>query len=191
MKSFSELSPASENLQLISLNPDAPAPFSSQLPLPTNRHLLIGPVAIYLSGPGRTLLNLQVRRQLRRQDLEVQALSPKPGTLNPQTLSPLTSGVSDVRCAVCIILAVLLELGASGYRLTGLRLVQEQTTSVYPIGSMVVPFCGLYVGSYKVLPSRNYYGAHGYRLRLLRIPNLLEGWSLIGSLRESGKYIGL
>ena len=28
-----------------------------------------------------------------------------------------------------------------------------------PIGSIVVHFCGLYVGSYKVTPNRNYYGA--------------------------------
>ena len=27
---------------------------------------------------------------------------------------------------------------------------------------MVVPFCALYLGSYKVIPKRNYYGAYGY-----------------------------
>ena len=30
-----------------------------------------------------------------------------------------------------------------------------------PIGSMVVPFCSLYLGSYKVSPKRNCYGASG------------------------------
>ena len=30
-----------------------------------------------------------------------------------------------------------------------------------PIVSMVVPFCGSYLGSYKVVPKRNYYGAYG------------------------------
>ena len=117
MKSFSELSPASENLQLISLNPDAPAPFSSQLPLPTNRHLLIGPVAIYLSGPGRTLLNLQVRRQLRRQDLEVQALNPKPGTLNPKPPNLKPSNFRSVGCAMCCLHHPGSTFGAWGFRL--------------------------------------------------------------------------
>ena len=31
-----------------------------------------------------------------------------------------------------------------------------------PIGSLVVPFCGLYLESYKVIPKRNYLGAYGY-----------------------------
>ena len=30
------------------------------------------------------------------------------------------------------------------------------------IGSIVVPFCGLYLVSYKVIPKRNYDGASGY-----------------------------
>ena len=30
-----------------------------------------------------------------------------------------------------------------------------------PIGSKVVPFCGSYLGSYKVIPKRNYLGAYG------------------------------
>ena len=30
-----------------------------------------------------------------------------------------------------------------------------------PIGSMVVPFRGWYLGSYKVIPKWNYYGAYG------------------------------
>ena len=29
-----------------------------------------------------------------------------------------------------------------------------------PIGSKVVPFCGLYLESYKVTPKRNYFGAY-------------------------------
>ena len=35
-----------------------------------------------------------------------------------------------------------------------------------PRGSMLVPFCGLYLGSYKVIPKRNYNGAYGYRVIL-------------------------
>ena len=31
-----------------------------------------------------------------------------------------------------------------------------------PIGSKVVPVCGLNLGSYKVTPKRNYFGAYGY-----------------------------
>ena len=31
-----------------------------------------------------------------------------------------------------------------------------------PIGSIVVNFCGLYLGSSKVIPERNYYGASGW-----------------------------
>ena len=30
-----------------------------------------------------------------------------------------------------------------------------------PIGSMVVPFCGSCLGSYKVIPKRNHKGANG------------------------------
>ena len=30
-----------------------------------------------------------------------------------------------------------------------------------PRGSIVVPFCGSYLESYKVIPKRNYYGAYG------------------------------
>ena len=32
---------------------------------------------------------------------------------------------------------------------------------IVPIGPYVVPFGGLYLGSYKVIPKRNYYGAYG------------------------------
>ena len=31
-------------------------------------------------------------------------------------------------------------------------------------GSIVVPFCGLHVGFYEVIPKRNYYGAYGCRM---------------------------
>ena len=31
-----------------------------------------------------------------------------------------------------------------------------------PIGSMVAPFGGSHIGSYKVIPKRNYNGTHGY-----------------------------
>ena len=34
--------------------------------------------------------------------------------------------------------------------------------TLLPMGSIVVPFCGLYLGSYKVIPKWNYYGACGY-----------------------------
>ena len=30
-----------------------------------------------------------------------------------------------------------------------------------PTGSRAVPFCGLCLGSYKVIPKRNYYGGYG------------------------------
>ena len=36
-----------------------------------------------------------------------------------------------------------------------------------PIGSIVVPFGGSYLDSYKVTPKGNYYGAYGYVLRPL------------------------
>ena len=34
-----------------------------------------------------------------------------------------------------------------------------------PIGSIVVPFRGLHVGSQKVIPNRNYYGASEYTVK--------------------------
>ena len=36
-----------------------------------------------------------------------------------------------------------------------------------PIGSLVVPFCGLYLDPYKAIPKRNYLGAYGYEPRTL------------------------
>ena len=36
-----------------------------------------------------------------------------------------------------------------------------QDTEHLPIGSTVVPFCVLYLGSYRVIAKRNYYGAYG------------------------------
>ena len=37
----------------------------------------------------------------------------------------------------------------------------------YTIDSIVVPFCGLQLGSYKVIPKRNYYGASGHAIFIL------------------------
>ena len=31
----------------------------------------------------------------------------------------------------------------------------------FPIGSKVVPFCGSYLGSYKAIPKKSYFGANG------------------------------
>ena len=42
-----------------------------------------------------------------------------------------------------------------------------------PKSSIVVEFCGLYLGSYKVIPKRNYYGACGYREDILSSFQLL------------------
>ena len=39
--------------------------------------------------------------------------------------------------------------------------LSKSDTHRVPIGSIVVPFCGLYSGSYKVTPKRNYNGAYG------------------------------
>ena len=47
--------------------------------------------------------------------------------------------------------------------------IQESTSNLLgsnigksiPIGSIVVPVCGSYLGSYKDIPSRNYHGAYG------------------------------
>ena len=47
------------------------------------------------------------------------------------------------------------------------------------IGSIVVPCCGLFLGSYKVIPKRNYYGdgyrseTMDYRVSQSRVPKLL------------------
>ena len=43
----------------------------------------------------------------------------------------------------------------------GFPLPIAQGGSGLPIGSMVVPFCGSYLGSYQVIPKRNYLGAYG------------------------------
>ena len=42
------------------------------------------------------------------------------------------------------------------------------TCSIYtlPIVSIVVPFWGSYIESYRVIPKRNYYGAYGYFIML-------------------------
>ena len=39
---------------------------------------------------------------------------------------------------------------------------QRLLNRAIPIGSIVVPFWGSYLESYKVFPRRNYYGAYGY-----------------------------
>ena len=44
----------------------------------------------------------------------------------------------------------------------GVASLSCQATLYLPIGSIVVPFGGSYLESYKVLPKRNYYGAYGY-----------------------------
>ena len=45
---------------------------------------------------------------------------------------------------------------------------------------MVVPFLGSYLGSCKVTPKRNYYGAYGYSPRALR-----TRFSLVSAGREA------
>ena len=46
----------------------------------------------------------------------------------------------------------------------------HQKQQQQPIGSIVVPFWGSYLESYKVIPKRNYYGASGYSSP----PNLIQ-----------------
>ena len=38
----------------------------------------------------------------------------------------------------------------------------NNTPNTIPIDSIVVPFSGLYLGSHKVIPQRNYCGTYGY-----------------------------
>ena len=59
-----------------------------------------------------------------------------------------------------------------------------------PIGSIVVPCCGLYLGSYKVIAKRNYYGAYGYGIPLRVQVEGLGSWA-IGSFRAVEAYAGL
>ena len=40
-------------------------------------------------------------------------------------------------------------------------LSQALTSHMLPIGSSVAPFCSLYLGTDKIVPERNYYGAYG------------------------------
>ena len=42
-----------------------------------------------------------------------------------------------------------------------LKEVQGLGFKKVPVGSIVVPFGGSYLESYKVIPKRNYYGAYG------------------------------
>ena len=43
----------------------------------------------------------------------------------------------------------------------GFRVQEVVKVLGLPVGSIVVPFCGWYLGSYKVNPKRNYLGACG------------------------------
>ena len=49
-----------------------------------------------------------------------------------------------------------------------------------PIRSRVVLFCGSYLGSYKVIPKRNYYGAYGYASTTKTFDGVLHGRPLKG-----------
>ena len=52
---------------------------------------------------------------------------------------------------------------------------------------MVVPFCGSYLGSYKVIPKRNYNGAYGYEVA--NTPQSLDqALSTLGRLRVLGLF---
>ena len=48
-----------------------------------------------------------------------------------------------------------------------------------PISSIIVPFCGLYLESYKVIPERTYYGAYGY---LYRTQTSQSFWASVSSM---------
>ena len=50
------------------------------------------------------------------------------------------------------------------------------------IGSIVVPFCGLHLGSKKIIPKRNYYGAYGYG-NLSAAPSYLEDHNGVSRIR--------
>ena len=41
-----------------------------------------------------------------------------------------------------------------------------EPSRTFPIGTIIVPFCGSYLGSYKALPKRNYFGAYGLLLKI-------------------------
>ena len=70
-------------------------------------------------------------------------------------------------------------MGGLGFRVLGFR---EQPVCKHvgeagsgrakalPIGSKVVPFCGLYLDSYRVIRKRNYLGAYGYPTPLMLTP---------------------
>ena len=46
-----------------------------------------------------------------------------------------------------------------GLSFRGCKCVQPPGLEALPRGPTVVPFWGSYIGSYKVMPKRNYYGA--------------------------------
>ena len=51
-----------------------------------------------------------------------------------------------------------------------------------PRGSIVVPFDGSYLESYKVIPKKNYYGAHGEPMGKAQTPKAV--------LKDGGLYFG-
>ena len=52
------------------------------------------------------------------------------------------------------------------------------------MGSIVVPFCDAYLGSYKVAPNRNYFGAYGL-FQLVTFIESSESHEPSGSAREA------
>ena len=59
------------------------------------------------------------------------------------------------------------EVGCAEFKPTSLAIGSKITglsVQGLPIGSIVVPFCGSSLGSYKVIPKSNYYGAYGQGL---------------------------
>ena len=54
---------------------------------------------------------------------------------------------------------LLLSRGSRGKEASNLECFSH--VSNLPIGSIVVPLGGSYLGSYKVIPKRNYFGAYG------------------------------
>ena len=57
--------------------------------------------------------------------------------------------------------------------------------SSIPRGSMAVLFCGLSLGSYKVIPKRDYHGASGYKGILFKQP---QGKNEKGKYSDSQNY---
>ena len=59
-----------------------------------------------------------------------------------------------------------------------------------PVGSTVVPSCGLHLGSKKVIPKPNYYGACGYG-NLSAAPSYLEDHTGASGIRFGILQLGL